>query len=213
MALCLSSYSHLSCLCMLLAINLSNLDLWPLKILPDGVQFQPSTISKQSRPSQSVTPFVFPSFPADKGSCPKETLIACMTRTESFRGSQTGNNRKTRLFLSYIWPHNLVTSSSIARWILSTLQSAGMDTTTFKACTLSQGCLYICSNFSRDNNQPDNRGSRLEFRIWFQRFYYKLCNSNPIGTAVLSTGSTDSLQKSCWYVIRVLRNVRNYLND
>ena len=53
-----------------------------------------------------------------------------MNRTESFRG--TDNDRKTKLFLSYVQPHNPVSSSSIARWILSTLQSDGIDTTTFK---------------------------------------------------------------------------------
>ena len=57
------------------------------------------------------------------------------------------------------------------------------------------------------------KSSRVEFRIWFQRFYYKLCNSNLIGTAVLSTRSTDSLQKSCWYVIRAPRNVITWMDQ
>ena len=55
--------------------NLSTLDLQFLKILPDGVQFQLRTLSKQSRPSQPLTLFVFQSFSADKRLCPKETLI------------------------------------------------------------------------------------------------------------------------------------------
>ena len=45
----------------------------------------------------------------------------------------------------------------------------------------------------------------------FQRFYYKPCNSNLIGTAVLSTGSTDSLQKSRWYVIWAFQNVITWM--
>ena len=206
MALCLSSYSHLSCLCMLLAINLSNLDLWLLKILPDGVQFQPSTISKQSRPSQSVTPFVFPSFPADKGSYPKETLIACMTRTESFRGSQTGNNRKTRLFLSYIWPHNLhnlVTSSSIARWILSTLQSSGMDTTTFKAHSVRDDSASATTSAGITTNQI------IEAAYWSSEFDSKDFSISFI-TAFPLVQQCFPLDQQIHYknhVIRALQNV------
>jgi len=52
--------------------NLSSLD---LKFLPDGIQFHPSKLlAKQSRPSKSVVPFLFPSFPSDKKLCPKVIL-------------------------------------------------------------------------------------------------------------------------------------------
>ena len=76
--------------------DLFNLDPWFLKILPDDMQFQSKALSKQSRPSWPVTPFVLPSFPADKRLCPKEILIAYMNRTESSRGA--GNDRKIKLF-------------------------------------------------------------------------------------------------------------------
>ena len=178
--------------------DLSNLDLQFLKILPDGVQFQPSTVSKQSRPSQPVTPFVFSSFPADKRFCPKETPIACMTRTESFR--RTGNDRKTKLFLSYVQPHNPVTSSSIVRWILSTLQSAGIDTTTFKAHSVRGASASAATSAGITTSQI------LEAAEWSSEsdskdFIISLVTAIPLVTVVLSIGSTDSLQKSHCYVI------------
>ena len=106
--------------------DLSNLDLRFMRLLPEGVQFQPSCLSKQSRPGNSPKPFLFPSFPADKRLCPKQTLLQYISRTESFRTIDSG--QKNNLFISYIKPHNPITSSSIARWITSMLKLAGIDT-------------------------------------------------------------------------------------
>ena len=61
--------------------DLSNLDLRYMKSLPDGVEFKPSTLAKQSRPSKPAAPFVFPAFPADKNLCPKESLSEYISRT------------------------------------------------------------------------------------------------------------------------------------
>ena len=44
-----------------------------------------------------------------------------------------------------------------------------------------------------------------------QRFYHKPCNSNPVCTAVLFTGSTDSLQNARWYVIQAFQNVITWM--
>ena len=99
--------------------DLSNLDLRCMKILPDGVELKSNGLAKQSRPSRPAAPFVFPAFTTDKNLWPKEALCEYVSRTESFRG--TGLNRKTKLFLSYIKPHNPISSSSITRWILAML--------------------------------------------------------------------------------------------
>ena len=116
----------------------------------------------------------------------------------------------TKFFLSYVRPHNPVSSSSIAKWILSTLQSAGIDATTFKAHSVRSASASAAASAGITTNQI------LEAADWssesaFQRFYYKLCNSNRVGTAVLSTGSTDSLQKSHWYVIRAFWSVITWM--
>ena len=49
----------------------TSLDLNCLKLLPDGIQFYPSQLAKQSRPSKSVATFIFPAFPTDKKLCTK----------------------------------------------------------------------------------------------------------------------------------------------
>ena len=81
--------------------DLSSLDLKYLKLLPDGIQFNPSELAKQSRLSKSMAPFVFAAFPSDMKLCPRVTLQSYISRTESFRG--TGPDRKPKLFL-YIKP-------------------------------------------------------------------------------------------------------------
>ena len=112
--------------------DLSSLDLKYLKLLPDGIQFNPSPLAKQYRPSRSIVPFLFPAFPSDMKLCPKVTLQSYLSRTESNKG--TGVNRKFKLFLSYIKPHNSITSSYIVSWIFYCMLSlAGIDTSTFKA--------------------------------------------------------------------------------
>ena len=64
----------------------------------------------------------FPSFPGNEGLCPVASLRLYLKCTESLRGG------KTKLFLSFIKPHRAVTSSSIARWLRTVLEQAGIDT-------------------------------------------------------------------------------------
>ena len=131
--------------------DLSNPDLRYIKLLPDGLQFKPSSLAKQSRPSKPNAPFVFPAFPADKNLCPKEALSEYVSRTESYRG--TGSDRKTKLFLSYIKPHDPISSSSIARWILAMLSLAGTDTNNFKAHSVKSASASAAASAGVTTNQ------------------------------------------------------------
>ena len=175
-----------------------------MRLLPEGVQFQPSCLSKQSRPGNPPKPFLFPSFLADIRLCPKQTLLQYISRTESFRPTDSG--QKNNLFISYIKPHNPITSSSIARWITSMLKLAGIDTETFKAHSTRSASASAAASAGLTTNQI------MEAADWssesvFQRFYYRPIQSNQIGVAVLSTKPTDSLQTTRSYVIRAFRNV------
>jgi len=64
--------------------------------------------------------------------CPVTTLQAYELKTREFRN--LGNSEgKTTLFLSWIGKHDPVTSSTIAQWLKTCLQEAGIDTGVFKA--------------------------------------------------------------------------------
>jgi len=173
--------------------DLYNLDLRYMKSLPDGVEFKPSSLAKQSRPSKPAASFVFPAFPADKNLCPKEALLEYVSRTESYRGS--GSERKTKLFLSYIKPHNPISSSSIARWILAILGLAGIDTNKFKAHSTRSASASAAASAGVTTNQIMEAADWSSSSV-FQQFYYKPTNSNAVGVSVLSAAPTGSLQTS-----------------
>ena len=59
--------------------------------------------------------------------CPVSQTEAYMSHTQSLRGEGS------LLFFSLRKPHSPVCSATIARWIKSVLQDAGIDTTVFKA--------------------------------------------------------------------------------
>ena len=179
--------------------DLSNLDIQHMNMLPDGVQFQATSLSKQSKPSKPTAPFIFPAFPANKNLCPKLTISSYISRTESFRGN--AQERKNKLLLSYVKPHNPISSSSVARWILTFLNLAGIDTSVYKAHSTRIASVSAAANAGVTTNQI------LEAADWssesfFQRFYYRP-HSNTGGAAVLATNSaSDQLQMSRWYVIQ-----------
>ena len=66
------------------------------------------------------------SLPEDPSLCTMSTLAEYILRTEKLRSS-------SKLFISFIRPHKPVTTSTVGRWIKSVLSSAGIDTSVFKA--------------------------------------------------------------------------------
>jgi len=106
--------------------DLSNLDLKYMKSLPDGVEFKSSSLTKQSRLSKPTAPFTLPAILVDKNLCPKETLSEYISRTESYV-------QKGRLGSFSLTLNHTSLSSSVARWVLTMLGSAGIDTDSFKA--------------------------------------------------------------------------------
>lgn len=80
---------------------------------PEGVVFNFSHLSKQSRPSHCNVVFFFPSFQDDERLCPVEALKAYKAKTSQFHTKGTENH----LFRSFIGEHKPVCSSTIARWL------------------------------------------------------------------------------------------------
>ena len=107
--------------------DLSQLNITFRRYLPEGVTFQPTKLSKQSRQCKPLEEIFFPAFPHNKLLCPAETLKAYEERTHTLREGST------TLFLTTIKPHTPVASSTIARWLKSLLGKAGIDTAIFKA--------------------------------------------------------------------------------
>ena len=73
----------------------------------------------------------FASFPPDKRLLFCTYLKVYIEKTKASHPTTSGS--KNPLFPSYIKPHGPVTSTTLARWVKSTLAQAGIDTRKFKA--------------------------------------------------------------------------------
>jgi hypothetical protein len=82
---------------------------------------------KTSRPGKHFSHLVLQAYPADEQLCIFKTITAYLARTKSLRGNHT------QLLVSYQQPHRLVTTDTIARWLKTVLDKAGIDTMMFSA--------------------------------------------------------------------------------
>ena len=123
--------------------DLSQLSLSGKRYKPDGVVFAPTSLAKQSRQGKQITEFFFPHYP---GLCPVATLKAYEERTVPVRGTES------KLFLALIKPFKAVTSSMIARWLKSLLESAGVDTSVFNAHSVRGASSTAAANLGITTN-------------------------------------------------------------
>ena len=164
--------------------DLSQLNIDRMKIQSNGVAFIPTVLAKQSRQGKPIEEFFFPSLPGNSNLCPVETLKVYLEKTRSLRGEEP------KLFVSFIKPHRAVTSSSIARWLKTILEEAGVDTSLFGAHS-TRG-----ASASAASSAGITTGDILKAANWssesvFQRFYHKKVNKAVFGRAVLNQNSSE----------------------
>ena len=109
--------------------TLSALDLSFRKESRDSISFVVTDQLKTSKPGKS-TEITFSSSGC-ASICPFAALKEYISRSETL-GSRSGQF-VSKLFLPFIRPYNPVSPRTIARWIMSVLQSAGIHTSKFKA--------------------------------------------------------------------------------
>ena len=117
-------------------------------------------------------------------------------------------NGSTQLLIAMIRPHKPVSSSTVARWLKTVLNNAGIDTSIFKAHSAWSAA---CSSASEAGVTT---ATILDAADWatetvFQRFYYKPKHNTTFGHAVLSQLSTtgNKATKSRWYGDRAFWNI------
>ena len=167
--------------------DLAELDLNNRSYVPEGVVFQPSHLSKQSRPSHNNISFFFPRFMEDKCLCPVETLKAYERKTTPFRN----NAGENRVFRSFIGKHGPVTSSTIARWIKTCLQKAGVDTAKFKAHS-TRAAAATKAAMSGLTVDEIMKAADWSSEGVFQKFYYRPQHSVEFGSSVLAASASKS---------------------
>ena len=167
--------------------DLSQLDLRFRRYLPEGVTFQPTKLAKQSRQSKPLAEFFFPAFTVNHLLCPVATLRAYEDRTREHRKEEGSSP----LFLTTIRPHNVASSSTIARWLKSVLERAGINTAIFKAHSVRGAATTAASNAGVTTCDILNAAD-WSTPLVFQRFYYKPSRQAGFGRAVLNPAGVDN---------------------
>ena len=106
--------------------TLSKLDTSCMQETQEGIVFTIRDPLKTTRPGKHLAPIEIRSFTSDPRLCPVTHLKHYISTTCALR-------HDTRLLISYTRPHKPVTNSTVARWVRSTLQEAGIDVNVFSA--------------------------------------------------------------------------------
>ncbi len=127
-------------------------------------------LSKTARPGDPPKVSFHAAFPSDVDLCPVKYLRCYEAVTSGLRPSDP--SLPNNLFLSYIRPHKPVTSPSVARWMKSVLELAGIDTSIFTAHSVRG------ASTSGALNQGISIPDILKMDSWsnestFQKFYYR----------------------------------------
>ena len=161
--------------------DLSQLDLSSRRYKPDGVEFLPKHLAKQSRRGRPIASFFFPSFSEEALLCPVQTLKSYESATGSLRGEES------RLFIAIIKPHKPVSSSTIARWLKLSIELAGIDTAIFKPHSTRGASASAAANMGITTNEI-LKAANWSSESVFQKFYYKPSENTSFGRSVLSAG-------------------------
>ena len=182
--------SHLSWkLCMLLALakaarvsEICHLDIRTMRFLGDGVEFELTHVTKTQRSGGSLKFFV-PGLPADPILCPVECIKAYLDVTKSSRPTPA----QSALVVSTRRPFQPISTSTVARWVTTLLQAAGVEsafsahstrsssTSAVRQARVSLADVLATADWSRPNT--------------FIRHYYRLHSQASFGQAVLTVST------------------------
>ena len=96
------------------------------------------------------------------------------------------HSEKSKLFISVIKPHRVVSLSSIARWLKGLLEVAGVDTSIFSAHSVRGASSSKASNMWISTNDI-LIAANWSSRSVFESFYYKATQDPSYARAVLGS--------------------------
>ncbi|XP_029181542.2 uncharacterized protein LOC114949304 [Acropora millepora] len=120
---------------------------------------------KQSRPNYSIPPVIIPRYTLDTDICPYVCLEDYIERTKSLRHDDV-------LLISTIKPHRAISSQTLARWIKTVLQLAGVDIDMFKPHSSRHAASIAAYQASVPLDEILQRAGWSNANT-FKRFYYK----------------------------------------
>ena len=160
--------------------QLTSLDLNYYKMVPEGVVFTLTVPTKGTRPDETTQAFIT-RFPADPNLCPVLCFTHYLLLTNGKRAVQEG--KPNNLFISHIRPHHPITRATVARWILSLIKKAGIDTIIFKAHSLRGASTTVAANAFVPLQEIMNMADWSNAST-FRQYYYKPVHSSTFGETV-----------------------------
>ena len=171
-------------LCLLTAQRCQTVQLLDLKFIQELEGKYHITVQqklKQSTPGQHLEPIVLLEFVPDRKLCVITHLREYLKRTEVLRGNNS------QLLLSYIKPFKPVTKATIARWVKTVLQQAGIDVSTY---TAHSGRAAATSHAQKQglNLQEIMKSAGWTLLSTFEKFYKKPIETiHNLGEVVLNS--------------------------
>ena len=110
-----------------------------MRVEEEAVVFKMRTLLKHNQLGQPLDSITFHKYDIETRVCVVRTISTYLKRTATVRRGQP------QLLLSYIGPHGAISRATLARWTLTVLGKAGIDTTKYKATV-------------REEQQPQGHG-------------------------------------------------------
>ena len=113
--------------------SLAKLDLRYCCVGSEGVSFTLASPRKRGSTDNLPQAFLFfASFPRNKRLFPDDTLRVNLKATRHLR-PVFPSSKPDPLFVSYVKPHNPITSPTLSRWLRTAIKNAGIDTELFES--------------------------------------------------------------------------------
>lgn len=184
----------LACLLALCAANrcgeLHALDVRYMVSQPDLVTFELPSLAKTQQPGQPVPKFSYATMPElNSKVCPVRCIHTYLHRTKLWRPLVITPtcSEPNALFRALISPHKAVSRDTISRWIKTSLDEAGIDTSVFKAHS-TRGAATSAAIQNGVSLTDVLTTARWSSATTFERYYHKRISTpqTRFGLAVLT---------------------------
>ena len=164
-------------LCMLMALasasrssEIHKLDIGNMSFCSEKIVFTLSKLTKSRQVGQNAISIEFDKYEGNE----KLDIVACTTayleKTKDLRGDET------QFFVSYIKPHKAVKSCTIANWLKSLMEMAGIDISIFKPHSTRGAGTSKANKYGLSIDQIISKGNWKSCKT-FQKFYNRPVNA------------------------------------
>ena len=160
-----------------------NLSLEGMEVEKDSISFRLSTLLKHNRPGDPLDSIVLTRF-KDKLLCVVRTLKCYIKKTQDIR------KEEKQLLISYVSPHHGIGRDTLARWTLSVLSMAGINTLKYRSHS-TRGASASAARACGVNLNTLMKHAGWKSQDLFAKFYNKRIDRDPLPVQnILLKGTT-----------------------